>query len=111
MSLKEFQDNYNAFAEMVKNMQAPNEQLGTLINRYVEQNITILNEVFHASIDNLRRLQAAKNPNDVICTQARLTHEMSQKLTLSAQRFLNSSLGHITDYNEWLKAHCDMSTD
>jgi hypothetical protein len=49
--------------------------------------------------------------NEVICTQAKLTHEINKKIALSAQRFLNTSLGHITDYNEWLKAHCDLATD
>ena len=71
----------------------------------------ILNDIFTTSIDNLKRLQTAKSSNDVICTQARFTNEISKKLALSAQRFLNASLGHIADYNEWLKAHCDLSTD
>lgn len=112
MSLKEFQDNYQIFSDMVDRLHAPNnEQIATLIKRYVEQNIIVLNDVLTSSIDNLKRLQNAKTANDIICTQARFTNEISNKLSLTAQRFLNASLGHIADYNEWLKAHCDLSTD
>ena len=111
MSLNEFQQNCQLFTEMVQQLQVPNEKLALLVTRYVEQNITVLNDVFVSSINNLKHLQNAKTANDIICTQARLTNDISNKLTLSAQRFLNASLGHIADYNEWLKAHCDLSTD
>lgn len=112
MSFKEYQQHLQEFSELIS--QTPhtqNEQLDTLIKRYIEQNIAVMNDVLTTSIDNLKRLQKAKQPNDVICTQARFTNELSKKLTLSAQRFLNASLGHIADYNEWLKAHCDLATD
>lgn len=112
MSFKEFENNWKNFAELIDKL--PNmkdEQMATLTKRYIEQNIMLLNDVFATSIDNLQRLQSAKTPNDIICTQARFTNEISSKLSLSAQRFLNASLGHIADYNEWLKAHCDLATD
>ena len=112
MPLKEFKQNCDAFSELISEVpKTSNEQLDILINRYVEQNLVIMNDVFTTSIENLRRLQKAKTPNDVICTQARFTNEISKKLAMSAQRFLNASLGHIADYNEWLKAHCDLATD
>jgi hypothetical protein len=112
MPLKEFQQNYQAFSDLINQVhQSNDEQLDTLIKRYVEQNLVILNDVFTTSIENLKRLQKAQAPNDVICIQARFTNEISKKLTLSAQRFLNASLGHIADYNEWLRAHCDLATD
>ena len=68
-------------------------------------------EEYYSEKDLLTNLQKAKSANDIICTQARFTNEINKKLTLSAQRFLNASLGHIADYNEWLKEHCDLATD
>lgn len=112
MLYEEFQENWKLFSQLIDSLSATqDEQTNTLIKRYVEQNIIILNEVFATSIENLKRLQNAKSANDIICTQARFTNEISKKLSLSAQRFLNASLGHISDYNEWLKAHCDLATD
>lgn len=112
MPYQEFQDNWKAFSELIDQLPtSQDEQVNTLIKRYIEQNLIILNDVFTTSIENLKRLQKAQAPNDIICTQARFTNEISQKLSLSTQRFLNASLGHIADYNEWLKAHCDLATD
>jgi hypothetical protein len=112
MPYQEFQENWERFSKLINELpNNQNEQLNTLTKRYIEQNLAILNDVFHASIENLQKLQHAKTTNDIICTQARFTHDISQKLSLSAQRFLNASLGHIADYNEWLKAHCDLATD
>ena len=112
MPLKEFKQNCDAFSELINQMPTTgNEQMDILARRYVDQNLVIMNDVFTTSIENLKRLQKAKTPNDVICTQARFTNEISKKLAMSAQRFLNASLGHIADYNEWLKAHCDLATD
>lgn len=112
MPYQEFQDNWKAFSDLIDNLPATdNEQINTLMTRYVEQNLIILNDVFATSIENLKRLQKAQTANDVICTQARFTNEISKRLSLSTQRFLNASLGHIADYNEWLKAHCDLATD
>src|SRR5579864_8356190 len=106
MPYQEFQQNWKAFSELIDKLSASNDdQLNGLIKRYIEQNIMVLNDVFSTSIDNLNRLQKAKTPNDIICTQARFTNEITKKLSLSAQRFLNASLGHIADYNEWLKDH------
>ena len=111
MPLKEFQQNLEAFSNLIQQHPAADEQLATLMKRYAEQNLIVMNDVLTTSIDNLKRLQQAKQPNDVICIQARFTNEITKKLALSAQRFLNASLGHIADYNEWLKAHCDLATD
>lgn len=112
MPYQEFQENWKAFSELIDQLpHAQNEQIAVLMKRYIDQNLLILNDVFATSIDNLKRLQKAKTPNDIICTQARFTNEISKKLSLSTQRFLNASLGHIADYNEWLKAHCDLATD
>lgn len=112
MPYDEYQQNWKIFSDMIDALpKAKDEQVAILVKRYVEQNILILNDVLTTSIENMQHLQNAKTVNDVICTQARFTHELTTKLTLSAQRFLNASLGHITDYNEWLKAHCDLATD
>ncbi|VVC77272.1 hypothetical protein AQUSIP_25990 [Aquicella siphonis] len=112
MPYQEFQENWRIFSELIDQIpHIENEQIKTLIKQYIEQNLIILNDVFTTSIDNLKSLQNAKTVNDVICTQARFTNEVSKKLSLSTQRFINTSLGHIADYNEWLKAHCDLATD
>lgn len=112
MPHQEFQDNLKVFMELIEKFpQSKDEHLDTLVKRYIEQNLIILNDVFSTSIDNLQKLHKANNANDIICTQARFTNEISKKLSLAAQRFLNASLGHISDYNEWLKAHCDLATD
>lgn len=112
MSHQEFQNYWKELSNLLGQLpHTSDEQLSMLIKRYNEQNILFLNDVMSTSIDNLKRLQKAKSPNDIICTQARFTNEINKKLTLSAQRFLNASLGHIADYNEWLKEHCDLATD
>lgn len=112
MLYQEFQENWKEFSKLIdQTPNADNEQMNTLIKQYMEQNLVILNDVFATSIDNLKRLQNTKSVNDVICTQAKFTNEISKKLSLSTQRFLNASLGHVSDYNEWLKAHCDLATD
>ncbi len=112
MPYQEFQDNWKAFSMLIDQLpQSQDEQINTLIKRYIEQNITIFNGIFATSIENLKLLANAKTPADVICAQARFTNEINKKLALSTQRFLNASLGHISDYNEWLKAHCDLATD
>lgn len=112
MPYQEFQENWKIFSELIDKIPAgDNEQIQNLTQSYIEQNLIILNDIFATSIENLKRLQKAKTTNDVICTQARFTNDISKKLSLSTQRFLNTSLGHIADYNEWLKAHCDLATD
>lgn len=112
MPYQEFQANWKKFSDLVDKLSASHDgHTAALIKRYVEQNIIILNEVLSTSVDNLNKLQQAQSANDVICMQARFTNEISKKLSMSAQRFLNASLGHIADYNEWLKAHCDLATD
>lgn len=112
MPHQEFQENWKAFSDLIKKLPSGNdEQVNSLINRYIEQNLMLLNDMFATSINNLQELQKARTTNDVICTQARFSNEISKKIALSTQRFLNASLGQIADYNEWLKAHCDLATD
>ena len=112
MAYQEFKENWKLFSSLID--KAPlleTEQLNGLLKRYIDQNVTMLNDVLTTSIENLKQLQNAKSANDIICSQAKLTNELSKKLSLSAQRFLNASLENISDYNEWLKAHCDLATD
>lgn len=112
MPFQTFQENWKIFSDLINQFSTSDDpQIQALMNRYIEQNIILFNEIFQTSIDNLKRLQKAKTANDIICTQARFSHELSQKISLSTQRFLNASLGHIADYNEWLKSHCDLATD
>lgn len=112
MPYQEFQENWKIFSDLVDKL--PNlqdEHVNNLVKHYIEQNLIILNDVLSTSIENIKRLQQAKTANDIICTQARFTNDISKKVSLSTQRFLNASLGQIADYNEWLKAHCDFATD
>lgn len=112
MPYQEFQENWQIFSELIDKLPTTDdEQMNVLINRYIEQNLIILNDVFSTSIDNLKKLQTAKTTNEIICTQAKFTHEISKKISLTTQRFLHASLGPSADYNEWLKAHCDLATD
>jgi hypothetical protein len=112
MLYKEFQENWKNFSALIEGISSMgSEQKNNLVKQYIEQNLILLNDVFSISIDNLKRLQNAKSPNEIICIQARFSNEISKNLSLSTQRFLNASLGHIADYNEWLKAHCDLATD
>lgn len=112
MPYQEFQENWKIFSNLIDQLpKNEDEQMSVLIHRYVEQNIMVLNDVLATSVENLKKLHKAKTVNDVICTQARFTNEISKKLAVTAQRFLNASLGNIADYNEWLKAHCDFATD
>lgn len=112
MPYQEFQENWKTFSELIDKMPIlQNEQMNDFIKHYIDQNLIILNDVFAISIENLKQLQNAKSANEIICIQAKLTSEINKKLSISAQRFLNASLGHIADYNEWLKVHCDLATD
>lgn len=112
MQYKEFHENIKNFANLIEQMSNhADPKVDEIIKHYVEQNIMVLNDIFSSSIEHLKHIQNVKNANEVICAQARFTNEITKKLTLSAQRFLNTSLGQIADYNEWLKAHCDLATD
>ncbi len=108
----ELLQNWKHFSQIVQNpIQSPDELTARMIKRYAEQNIDILNDFLVSSIEHLNRLQKVKSLNEVICTQARLTDEIGKKLMKAAQQFFNTSLGNVSDYNEWLKAHCDLATD
>lgn len=106
---KELLENWERFIKMLQNTRQSNDMLAaTMMNRYIEQNIEILDDVLISSIEHLKRLQKATTLNDTICTQARLTDEIGKKLMLIAQKFFNASLSNVSDYNEWLKTHCDL---
>ncbi len=108
----ELMQNWQRFTQIIQApTQAKDELTANMVKRYAEQNIEILNEVLVSSIDHLKHLQKVKSLNDVICMQARLTDEIGKKLMKTAQAFFNTSLGNVSDYNEWLKAHCDLATD
>lgn len=112
MQFKEFQSNVHKLNKLFEEMQNhADPKVNEFIKQYIEQNMLVMNEIFSASIEHLQHIQNVKNVNEVICAQAKFTNDITQKLTLSAQRFLNTSLGQIADYNDWLKAHCDMATD
>jgi len=111
MKYQELTDNWHAFTQLVNQTSGQDELTQSIVKRYADLNIEILNNVLACSINHLKKLQKIKSTNDVICMQAKLTTELSKKLMQSAQGFLNSSLGNVSDYNEWLKVHCDLATD
>lgn len=112
MPLQDIQDNWTTFTSLLENMpETQDRRMNLLLNHYIEQNVSLLNDIFAISIENLKKLQKSTSANDVICTQARFSNEISKKLSLTTKRFLNASLGQIADYNEWLKTHCDFATD
>lgn len=112
MPYQDFLQNWKNFSELVEQFpETGDDHLNQLIKRYIEQNLLLFNDIFATSIKNLNHLKNAKTANDVICAQARFTNEITKNLALSTQRFLNASLGQVADYNEWLKAHCDLATD
>ena len=113
MQFKEFQKNYELFSQLLEQLVPAGCDEGTtaFIQHYVEQNVTILNEVLAISIEQFKKIQKVKTANEVICIQAKLNNDISKKLSQATQRFLNASLGNVADYNEWLKTHCDLVTD
>lgn len=109
---QEFQENWRIFSELIDKLHCmENEHIKIVINHYIEQNVILLNDIFSDSINSLKRLQRAMTSNDIICAQARFTNEIRKKLSLANQRFLNTSLEQISDYDAWLNAHCDLATD
>ncbi len=112
MPMKDMQEHWKTFLNLIEQMpQSKDEQMNLLLNHYIEQNISLLNDIFAISVDHLSQLKQATTTNDVICTQARLCNNVTKKISISTKRFLNASLGQISDYNEWLKTHCDLATD
>ena len=112
MEQQKLMDNWTAFIKLVNQTIIPqDEPNASLVKRYVEQNLEILNDILVCSTENLKKLQSAKANNEIICIQAKLTHDISKKLMCAAQEFLSTSLGNVGDYNEWLKTHCDLATD
>jgi hypothetical protein len=112
MPYQDCQENWKIFASLLKS--TPNTgdaHLDALVQRYKEQNMSILNDILTTSIKSLENLHHIKSANEIICTQAKFTSAITDKITVSAQRFVNASIGQASDYNEWLKAHCDFSTD
>jgi hypothetical protein len=112
MPLQQFQENWKTLSNLIDTLpQTTDENMNALIKGYIDQIVMILNEILAMSSENLQRLQHAKSANEIICMHANFTNDVSKSLTISAQRFLNSTLGHIADYNEWLKLNCDLATD
>jgi hypothetical protein len=112
MPNQNFQINCETFLKLLKELpQSANTHVHTLKQRSIEQNLMILNDILHISIEHLKQLKMAESAKDVVNTQVQLTNEISRKLLLSAQRFLDASLdNNIAYHNDQLKA-CDLSTD
>ena len=107
---QELKRNWETFIAMVQKTTSVNDEAtAVLVKRYTDQNVEIINDVLVSSIEQLQRLQKVKSMNDIICTQARLTDEIGKKLMHIAKKFFNESLNNVSDYNAWLKTHCDLA--
>lgn|SRR3990167_9697214 len=105
-------DSWTTFINLISQTPTPqNEPSASLVKRYLEQNVEMLNEILLCSTETLKKLQQVKTDNEIICIQAKLTQDISKKLMSAAQQFLGASLSNVSDYNEWLKTHCDLATD
>lgn len=112
MSYQDFKENWKLFSDLIEQLQqSDNAQNSAIIKRHIEQNLLILDQIFTVSIATLKTLQQAKSPKDILIAQTQFANEINKKIVLSTQDFLNTSLRTISDYNEWLKAHCDSATD
>jgi hypothetical protein len=112
MSYEQLQENWQTFTTLIDKLPVTHDaHKNRIVKNCIEQNSTILNDIFVLSIEHLKNLQKMNSVNEIICTQAKLTQKISQKLTHAAQHFLHASLENITDHNEWLKTHCDLATD
>ncbi len=109
---KELLQNWERLEELLQKPLANKDKVTTeMIKRYSDQNLDIINEVLLSSIDHLHRLHKTQSLNDIICVQARLSDEIGKKVVKATQQFFNASLHQVSDYNEWLRAHCDFATD
>jgi len=109
---KELLKNWEQFMKVVQNPLSMSDNVtAVMLKRYSEHNVEIINEILLCSIDHLNRLQKTKSMNDVICAHAQLTDDMRKKMMRATQKFFNASLENVSDYNEWLKTHCDFATD
>lgn len=113
MSNKELQDNQKIFLDMINHLHNLNDENNNIhIQRYIQQNIIIINHLIAISINNLFKIKNAKSQDEIICTQARFFNEINKQLSILKQHFLNESLGHtMVDHDAWLAAHCDLATD
>jgi hypothetical protein len=112
MPYQEFQDNLQKFTELLEQIKKTHhEQNDLIIKRYVEQNLLILNHMIGISIESLRHIQGAKSTTEILHAQTQFINEINKKITMLNHDFLNASLRTMSDYNEWLKAHCDLATD
>lgn len=106
MEYKQLIENWDKFASIIQeNNTTRNEITATLIERYLTQNAIVLNDLLSCNIDYLQKMQAMQDPNEIICTQAKLSTELSKKLMNIAQQFMNASLSNAADYNHWLKGN------
>lgn len=112
MIYQQFEENCALFKKLLEELRHTTDNTDSIaIKRHIEQNINLINDVFTISMQHLQQLQQVSGTDDILRLQTRLANEMSQKLALAAQRFLNHSFNNIADYNEWLKQHCDLATD
>jgi hypothetical protein len=112
MPYHNFQAQCETFLKLLNELpKTENEHINTLTKRYVEQNLAILNEIMQISIDHLKQIKIAESAKELVNVQVNLTNEISKKLLLSAQRFIDASLdANIAYHNDLLKA-CDLATD
>ncbi|MBX3709502.1 MAG: hypothetical protein KIT56_08830 [Gammaproteobacteria bacterium] len=109
----ELQNNCDNFLKLIKEYSISEDKNSNFLHQnYIRQNIALLNDILLVSLNHLKKLQEVNSANDVICTQARFSNEINKKISFMSQNFLTNSLRNVTtDYDEWLRAHCDLATD
>jgi len=112
MLYQDLEENWKKFSDLIIQFQKmENSKNQTILKHHIEQNLTILNQLFSLSIATLEALQRAQTASDILSAQTKFTTDLNKKITFLSQDFLNTSLRTMSDYNEWLKAHCDLATD
>lgn len=87
------------------------ELTNPLLKHYVNYNIDLISEIIKLSNQQLKQLKTVKDANEVFELQAAQAENLNKIIPVNTQNFLNSTLTQIADYNAWLKAHCELTTD
>lgn len=111
MMYQKFLDKWIILSELIEKFNADKDERNReLMNSYVDQNLTLVDDLLALNISQVRKLNKLTSANDIVCAQAKFSHEISKQLSIASKQFLDASLNNVTDYNEWLKAHSDHAT-
>lgn len=107
-NLKEF---YNLNHKLTKTAALAEETLKTCLERYREHHLQTINEILAQSILHLKKVESIQSPKEILTLHTQFAHELNQQINAITDRFMQLALGNQASYNDWLKSHCDLSTD